>query len=49
MKQRIGFLVICMAMMTADSNSLIVPAILAAVGAALILAGKRGDNECQEK
>lgn len=45
MKQRIGFLVICMAMMTADSNSLIIPAILAAVGAALILIGRRGEKD----
>ena len=45
----IGFMVICLAMMTGDSDSLIVPALLLAIGTILILMDtKRGETDGTE-
>ena len=42
----IGFMVICLATMTADSDSLIVPALLLAIGAVLIfISNKKGEKQ----
>lgn len=41
----IGFMVICLAMMTADSESPVVPTLLMAIGAILVLIDTRkGEN-----
>ena len=45
---RIGIMFLFMAMMTADSDSLIVPAALALIGAGLIHVGKRREADHED-
>lgn len=51
MLYRLGFMLIMFGMMTADSDSLVIPFALVAIGSALILRAKikEADNEAAEE